>query len=235
MIERVAGGESVRMAEFGSYYRRGANWPTGPSIGILRWSSDGGRTWDKEVAPKEWFREDEYHGKSLIRGVSEGSLVRAANGWLVAALRTDIPARYLDVPNNDSLEGTGVSISKDNGVTWSPIQVLYEAGRHHPHLLRLPNGDLLMVLIVRVDVQGGRLASYRRGLEAIISHDNGLTWDLAHKYVLDDYEFYDGVEWFNGECGHCSTTLLDNGLVLSAYAKYLTKGTSLILWKPASS
>jgi hypothetical protein len=58
---------------------------------------------------------------------------------------------------------------------------------------------------------------------------------LAHKYVLDEYEFYDGVEWFNGECGDCRTTLLNNGLVLSAYAKYLAKGTSLILWKPATS
>lgn len=235
LVESAVGGESVRMTEIGYFYPKGSKWPTDPAVGILRWSSDGGRTWVNEIAPKEWRWEEEYQGKTYTRGTNEGSLVRAANGWIVAALRTDMPARYLDAPNNDSLEGTGVSISRDDGVTWSPIQVLYDAGRHHAHLLKLPNGDLLMVLIVRVDIQGGRLASYRRGLEAIISHDNGLTWDLAHKYVLDDYEFYDGAEWFNGECGHCCTTLLDNGLVLSAYAKYLTKGTSLILWKPASS
>ncbi len=234
LVESAGVGGSVRMAEIGYFYPQGNKWPADPAIGILRWSSDGGRTWGNEIAPKEWRWEDKYQGKTYARGVSEGSLVRAANGWLVAALRTDMPARYLDVPNNDSLEGTGVSISRDGGTTWSPIQVLYDAGRHHAHLLKLPNGDLLMVVIVRVDVQDGKLASYRRGLEAILSHDNGLTWDLAHKYVLDDYEFYDGVEWFNGECGHCCTTLLDKGLVLSAYAKYLTKGTSLILWKPAA-
>jgi hypothetical protein len=235
LVESAAVGGGAAIAEIGYCYPKGTKWPDDPAVGILRWSRDGGRTWINEAAPKKWRWEDEYQGKRYARGVSEGSLVRAANGWLVAALRTDLPARYLDVPNNDSLEGTAVSISQDNGVTWSPLRVLYDAGRHHPHLLRLANGDLLMVLIVRVDVRGGKLASYRRGLEAVLSHDNGLTWDLAHKYVLDDYEFYDGNEWFNGDCGHCCTVLLNNGLVLSAYAHYSTKGSSLILWKPVSN
>jgi len=35
-------------------------------------------------------------------------------------------------------------------------------------------------------VKGGRSVSYRKGCEAIISHDNGLTWDLSRKYILDE-------------------------------------------------
>jgi hypothetical protein len=63
--------------------------------------------------------------------------------------------------------------------------VLYDAGRHHPHLLCLANGDLVMTYVVRNDIQDGKLASYRRGCEALVSRDNGLTWDVAGKYVLE--------------------------------------------------
>jgi hypothetical protein len=184
--------------------------------------------------PQEWRWQVEYSGTTYIRSVSEGSLVRAANGWIVAALRTDMPPRYFDAPHDDSLEGTGVSISKDDGVTWSPIHVLYDAGRHHPHLLLMLNGDIVMTLIVRDDVQNGQLVSYRRGCEAIISHDNGLTWDMTHKYILDDFEYYDGVKWYNGDTGHLYSALLDDGFILTCYGNYLTRGVSLIRWKPTS-
>lgn len=170
---------------------------------------------------------------SMAMGVSEGSLVRAANGWLVAALRTDISAQYLAYKNEDSLEGTAVSISKDDSRTWSPLRFLYHAGRHHAHLLRLASGALLMSLIVRDDIQDGKLTSYRRGCEALLSRDNGQTWDLAHKYVLDEFEFLDGTNWYNGETGHLSSVLLHDGRILTAYGKYVSKGANLIRWKPA--
>jgi hypothetical protein len=163
--------------------------------------------------------------------VCEGTLVRAKNGWLVAALRTDMPPRYFDVPNNDSLMGLATSVSKDDGKTWSELNVLYDAGRHHPNLLPVPNGDIVMTYIVRADVREGRLASYRRGCEAVVSHDNGLTWDTACTYFLDEYEFFDGQQWFNGESGHLSSTLLADGSILTAYGNYLSRGWGLIRWE----
>jgi len=184
------------------------------------------------VEPQEWRWQETYEGKTYTRGVSEGSLVRAANGWLVAALRTDMPVRYLDQPNDDSLEGTGVSVSEDNGKTWTPIKLLFDAGRHHAHLLAMPNGDIVMTVTVRDDVRDGKLASYRRGCEAIVSHDNGLTWDLDHRYVLDEFEFYDAEKWYDGECGHLYSTLLDDGSVLTVHNNYLTMGMTLIKWRP---
>ncbi len=231
-VDRDKQGTAVRFGQIGWNYDVKTRWPLDPANGIIRWSRDGGRSWSDESLPKVWRFTEEHQGKTFTRGVSEGALVRAANGWLVAALRTDIPARYLDVPHNDSLEGTGISISKDDGKTWSPLNILFDAGRHHAHLLRLPNGDLVMTLIVRVDVQNGKLASYRRGLEAIVSRDHGHTWDVAGKYVLDAFTFLDPKQWFNGECGHLSSALLDDGSILSCYANYLTKGVSLIRWKP---
>jgi hypothetical protein len=92
-----------------------------------------------------------------------------------------------------------------------------------------------MTLIVRTDVQDGRLASYRRGCEAVISHDNGLTWGLGRKYILDEFEFTDGVKWSRGECGHLSTVLLGDGALLTCYGNYLLKGACLIRWRPAAS
>jgi hypothetical protein len=233
-VDRDAKGRAVRLGQIGWNYDPASRWPHDPANGILRWSRDGGRTWSDESMPKAWRFQVEHGGKTYTRGVSEGSLVRAANGWLVAALRTDIPPRYFAGPHNDSLEGTGISLSKDDGKTWSPLQVLFDAGRHHGHLLRLPNGDLVLTVIVRVDVQEGKLASYRRGLEAILSHDHGQTWDVAGKYVLDAFTFLDPRQWFNGECGHLSDALLDDGSILSCYANYLTRGVSLIRWKPAA-
>jgi len=133
---------------------------------------------------------------------------------------------------DDSLEGLGISTSSDDGKTWSPINLLFEAGRHHPHLLLLPNGDIVMTYIVRVDVREGRLASYRRGCEALISHDNGQTWDTERRYILDEFEFFDGVKWFNGETGHLGSTALPDGRILTAYGRYQAKATCLIRWRP---
>ena len=133
-----------------------------------------------------------------------------------------------------SAQGTAVSISKDNRKTWSAVQVLFEGGCMHAHLLRMPNGDLVMTHILRQDVHGGRLAGYRRGCGAVISRDNGLTWDMAHRYLLDDFEFTDGTPWALA-CGHLFSALLDNGSILTAYGNYLAKGGALIRWKPTTS
>lgn len=241
LVERQGDG-TVRMAEIGCNADDAA-WPKEPCDAFIRWSEDGGRTWINEVKPQAWRRQAEYKGKAYERSVCEGSLVRARNGWLVAALRTDIPpCYYVDEqrkPNsfeeetyNDSLCGTAVSLSKDDGKTWSPLQVLFEAGRHHAHLLCLPNGDIVMTLIVRVDVRDGRLAGYRRGCDALISRDHGLTWNLDRRIILDEYRHYNGVKWFTGECGHLCSVLLDDGRIVTAHANYLSKGVSLTRWQP---
>ncbi len=235
LVEYDAQGNVSRMAEIGfNFGPPGAegNWPEDPSYGFIRWSYDGGHTWTDEVEPQEWYWQETYEGKTYTRGVSEGALVRAANGWLVAALRTDMSARYLKGPNADHYEGTGISISRDDGRTWSPINMLFAAGRMHANLLRMPNGDLVLTVTVRQDIEHGKLASYRRGCEAVISHDNGLTWDLGHKYILDEWEFLDRDKPYLGPCGHLYSALLDDGSILTAHNNYLSKGITLIRWRP---
>ena len=241
LVERDADGKATRLAEVGWQYGGGATG--GTWVSMIRWSEDGGRTWINESAPEEWLWQSEHGGKSFDRGVSEGSLVRAANGDIVAALRTDIPARYyapygkMERPHEDGyysdpLEGIAVSISKDDGETWSPMQFLWDAGRHHPYLILMPDGDIVMTLIVRQDIVDGQLASYDRGCEAVLSKDNGRTWDLGGEYILDGFAHLDKENWLEVVTGHQYSTLLDDGRILTCYGAYLRKGATLIRWKP---
>jgi hypothetical protein len=148
----------------------------------------------------------------------------------VAALRTDMAARFFRL-SNDNLEGTGVSISKDDGQTWSPVKVLFPGGRMHAHLLALPDGTLVMTYIVRQDIVDGRLASYTRGCGAILSRDHGLTWDTEHEIMLDRFELADGSP-HTLPCGHLCSTLLTDGSIITAYGHYPSKGGCLIRWNP---
>jgi hypothetical protein len=230
LVDRDEQGKAIRIAQTG-YTLQGAA-PYWKLAEYILWSEDGGRTWPRVDCPEVWRNTETYHGKTYDLCCGEGSLVRAANGWLVAALRTWVPLQLHDHPNfEDGLEGTAVSISKDDGVTWSPYQKIFEGGRHHATLIRMPSGDLIMVVIRRVDFRDGKLVSYRRGCDAIVSHDHGETWDVEHMIVLDDFLFCDDQRWIRGPCGHLSSTLLSDGSILTGYSNDFTGGV-LTRWRP---
>jgi hypothetical protein len=236
-VDRDGQGMARAILEIGYHLEAGKSHPTGDFTGVFRRSLDSGRTWTDDVSPPQWKFTAEHNGREWLRGVSEGAVVRAANGDLVAALRTDMPPKYFEGPHDDSLEGTAVSVSQDDGRTWSDLRMLYEAGRHHANLQRLPGGDLVCTLIVRDDIQkdltcGGQLTSHRRGCDALVSRDHGTTWNLDRRYELDGYEFLreDGY-WVDGVCGHLASVGLPDGHVLTAYGRYPV-GVVLIKWHP---
>ena len=174
-VDRDTEENAEAILELGWHYEPGKRHPIDDATVVFRRSIDGGFTWEDETSSPQWKFINTYKGKEQLRGVSEGPLVRAQNGWLVAALRTDVPDRILSGSTIDHWEGTAVSVSKDDGKTWSDMQFLFDAGRNHANLQRLPSGDLVCVMIVRADVQGGKQVSLRRGSDALVSHDNGLT------------------------------------------------------------
>jgi hypothetical protein len=140
-----ATGRVVRLAEAGY---EDVQTPKPHSEGYLRFSHDEGRTWPDVIKVPQWI------------GASEIALARAGNGDLIAACRTDptpIPdpgtpvaatrttLTHTRLPEgHDWYSGLGVSISKDNGATWSPVSELYDWGRMFPSMVRLPNDDLVM-------------------------------------------------------------------------------------------
>ncbi len=173
--------------------------------GYLRFSTDDGKTWDKGIKVPQWQR------------ISEVALIRAANGDLVAACRTDIPTR-MKGEWLDHFEGLGVSISRDDGRTWSDVKKLYDWGRHHPSMIRMPNNDLVMTYVVRkgyVDTPDG---FSQFGIEAIVSRDSGQTWDLDHRYILHHWIGHrKGASAWWPSSQATSSVLMPDGSILTAF------------------
>jgi len=251
-VDRDGTGKATRVLTLGWNYEPGRDkWPSSDAFVYLRESFDGGHTWPTERTFPQWKFSSPYQGKTYVRGVSEGSIVRAKNGWLVAALRTDMFPKYLVDPDThtDNLEGVAISVSKDDGESWSQMSLISEGGRMHANLQRLPSGDLVCSMICRIDIEGqGRLSptaerpihpedwdhstrhpfGNRKGADAVVSRDNGLTW--TEWYHLDSFETF--LPNVVTTCGHIAAVALDDGSMITAYGKYPTGETVLVRWHP---
>ncbi len=178
-----------------------------PQRPFFRYSEDEGRTWSKEM--------------EVARGVGGGevALFRAANGDMIAACRTGVPKRYnRPIPEIDHYEGLGIAISTDNGHTWSKLNILYEYGRHHPSLVLMPNGEIVMTYVVRKGYPDTEDGFPQFGIEAVVSRDHGRTWDLEHRYVLAKWAGNrkgENAWWPSSQA--TSTVLLPDGTLRTAF------------------
>lgn len=219
----------------------GYTWMRPPDVAkehqqaYIRFSGDLGKTWNACLKVPQW------------EAVSEVALIRAANGDLVAACRTDIP------PSKagewiDHFEGLGISISRDNGATWSPVDKLYDYGRHHPSLVRMPDGRLVMTYVVRKGYADSPDGFPQFGIEAVLSDDNGRTWDLDHRHILHAWRGNRlGENKWWASCQATSTILLPDGSLLTAFGTgYRSqpdagggnpspRDAGVILWRPGDT
>ena len=189
------------------------------SQGCVRFSSDEGKTWNKEVDVPQW------------KGVNEIVLCRARNGDLVAACRTDNPRQFLGL-DDDQYSGLATSVSKDNGKSWAELNHLYAWGRHHPHVVTMPDGEMVMTYVVRNGYTADRDGLLRFGVEAVVSNDNGTSWDLDHKYVLasnSSVMMAPRKNW--GSPQSTASALLPNGDLLTVFGTGVRNVPTQTIWK----
>lgn len=97
---------------------------------------------------------------------SEVSLVRAANGNIVGGCRIDNSNYNSDVECNDNYDGLAVSISTDEGYTWSngtpssgdqtpALNPLFWHGRHHASLVHLSTVPNISIIVMSYVVREG--------------------------------------------------------------------------------
>ncbi len=195
-------GKVTQMMETGYTWHRPPAVKHAHQQGYIRFSSDIGRTWSKGIKVPQW------------KAVSEVALLRAPNGDLLGACRTDMPKRFEG--GIDHYEGLAISTSKDNGRTWSELNRLYEWGRHHPTMLTMPDGRIVMTYVVRKGYTDSADGQNRFGIEAIISNDNGKTWDLDHRYILHSWKSDKKLTWWPSSQA-TSSVLLPDGSIMTAF------------------
>jgi len=164
-------------------------------------SGDGGQTWEElGVVP---LSEGIYRSN-----LHEPHVVELASGALLGLIRYQHSAEGKShLPFSIFQTESG-----DGGRTWTPAHPLGVHGSP-PHVLRHSSGAL-------VCVYGRREVPY--GQRAMISRDDGQTWDMD--YILRD----DGPD---GDLGYPASVELDDGSLCTVYYQKLAAGEKCsLLW-----
>ena len=171
------------------------------SQAYLRSSEDEGLTWSEAIKVPQW----DY--------VNEVYLALAPNGDLVAACRTDNRTWWLD-----HVSGLVTCVSSDRGKTWSEPFVVFETGRHHPSIVNLPDGRMVMTYVVRMGYPDDENGFPRFGIEAVVSNDNGKTWDIDGRYILATFTgVTKGSDTFICATQSTSSVLLPDGRIFTTF------------------
>lgn len=160
-------------------------------VTLLRTYDAGKHTWDDPTFLPETFRS------------SEGAIARAKNGDLVVALRTGRPGMP---SSSDHWRGLSTTRSADNGKTWTAPDIHFRYGHHHQSLQVFPDGRILMTYAARVGELEGR--TYH-GIEAVLSHDNGVTWDWGRRFIL--------FRWPNETMHSPQSAQLSDGRIITVF------------------
>jgi len=175
-----------RMAVFGVSMQHGGK--RAPSVVAMWRSRDSGKTWNKTMRPNTdgWIDVDGFF--------SQSTTYRARSGKLLHVIRVDATGPHWAVPdlksagkeNGDQADRMMLWTSANNGARWrrqGRFGTFGAGGEMYPRFLRLPGNRLLLTFTVRSSTTDGNAL----GLRAIVSPDDGATWDFDHdRLVIDD-------------------------------------------------
>jgi len=128
----------------------------------------------------------------IAEGHDETALCDLGNGHILAVMRTTYTTKPITLQQTESTDG---------GYTWSEPRIITGDGEYPADVIRLNDGRLLLTY-------GRREPPH--GVQAMISHDDGKTWDTEHKLFL-------GGDSSTRDCGYPSSVQLDTGEVVTAY------------------
>ena len=156
-------------------------------------SRDGGRSWQTvaHISPDGWDRWN----------IAEPTVHEAKDGTLHAYFRYHKGLAHLLYAE-----------SRDGGRTWSRLKETDVDG-YPPHVLRLRDGRVLLTYARRKE---GRMGEF-----AVISSDDGFTWDVANELVLQRDD--------NPDLGYATTAELDDGALLTVFYRHLGLHTPAVI------
>ena len=182
-------------------------------------SADNGNTWDKTQKVKikgyygnlnAFFCEDfTYRNESgrllhwcRMSPLDYGEGAERSLGQFPMGDRRVVPT------GDDGINRLMTTTSDDDGVTWSPLRDFGDYGRMYPRVTRLRDGRVLMTCTQRALL-------YPIGLQALLSYDDGETWDHD-----DDQIVIEGfTPWGAEQGGGFGNTLqLADGTLASCYS-----------------
>ncbi len=187
---------------------------TSPSTAWRLRSTDGGQTWPEYEEVSTWDSPKNPFWEAAILALSDTHFLAATRvqGDFIFAISGEMPPHGLDAPRGDEANNHMVlSESKDAGLHWSKPRPFLNYSQVHAHLLKLADGRILC-----------SYANYHVpfGVAAVLSEDNGQTWDTAHPIQL-------------GECSTCysgypTSVQVSDGSIVTAWGG---AGFNVVRWQ----
>ena len=177
-------------------------------------STDGGVTWDRsrrvaipDYGERPYDNYDGFFGEDFTYLTLGGDLIH----WI----RCGPPSPMFPMEDgrtvpagNDGIDRTLVCRSPDGGRTWSSLSDFGDYGMHYMRALRLADGRLLLTCTQRSTF-------HPLGLRALVSHDDGDTWDFSADRITLEGRTPWGLEQGGG---FGNTVQLEDGELLTCYS-----------------
>jgi photosystem II stability/assembly factor-like uncharacterized protein len=185
--------------------------------GRLAWiwkSQDSGKSWDKSgsLVKLGTYQDRPYDNYDAF--FTEDFTFLARSGKLLHFIRCGPPSPMYPMNDgrstpqgDDGIDRMLRCESTDGGKTWSNLRDHGDYGMHYPRVIRLQDQRLLMTFTQRSTF-------YPIGLQAVLSYDDGETWDFQKDRIIIEGK----TPWGMPQGGGFGNTLqLKDGRLISCY------------------